>query len=447
MYDLVVIGAGPGGYEAAARAARMKKRVALVEKDSVGGTCLNVGCIPTKTLLKSARVFAECRAAACYGVRTADVRFDMPAVLERKRRIVGTLTRGVESMLRRVGVEMIAGAGRMQSANAVQVNGRTLETRNILIATGSRPFVPPIDGIDAPIARDSTSILDEAEIPESLVIIGAGYIGLEFASFYSAAGARVTVLEALPNAVGGTDPDIAACLVSALQKSGVVLRFNCLVNRITDAGVEYTDPDGNFAFADAYLVLNATGRVPVLDGLRLSEAGIDHHARGIRTSDEGATNVPGVWACGDVTGRRLLAHAATREGMVAVNNMFGIRDRVRYHAIPSVIYTHPEVACVGFMEPELIARGIPYRRAIVPMAIAGRFFVENEGGSGLIKILVGEPHGEILGVHMAGDGSSEFVALAAAMIETEMLARQAAEIVFPHPTISEALKSAILELV
>ncbi len=447
MYDLIVIGAGPGGYEAAAHAARMGKRVALVEKGRTGGTCLNVGCIPTKTLLKSARVFSECKAAACYGVHASDVRIDLAAVIQRKNRIVATLTRGVESMLKRASVEMVAGHGRIVSPSEVSVNGRVLATRNVLVATGSRTAVPPVDGINGAMVRDSTAIIEEHELPPQLVIIGAGYIGLEFACFFASIGSAVTVLEMLPHAAAGTDRDVAGCLITALESSGVVLRFGCRVTRIGDDVVEYADGDGATNSVSCSLVLNATGRVPVVDDLGLAEIGVDYDSRGIRTSDRGATSVPGIWACGDVTGRRPLAHAAAREGIVAVNNMFGRSDRLRYHAIPSVIYTHPEVACVGFTEQELAARGVPYRRAIVPMAVSGRFLVENEGGAGLVKVLAGERYGEILGVHMAGDGASEFVALAACMIETEMPAAQAAEIIFPHPTVSEALKSAILELV
>jgi dihydrolipoamide dehydrogenase len=446
MYDLIVIGAGPGGYEAAAHAARMKKKVALVEKGRTGGTCLNVGCIPTKTLLKSSHLFAECKRASKYGVETGEVRFNMPAVIERKDRIVATLTRGVDSMLKRTGVEVIAGHGRIVSRDCVSVDARSLETRNILIATGSRTATPPIPGIDGPAVRDSTSALVERDVPSKIVIIGAGYIGLEFASFYSAIGSEVTVLEMLPQAAGGCDRDVAARLVRELERAGVAFRLSCKVARIEGERIDYEDASGNRSSIQTSLVLNATGRVPVVEDLGLGETGVDFDSRGIRTSEEGRTNVPGIWACGDVTGRRLLAHAATREGIVAVNNMFGKRDRVRYHTIPSVIYTHPEVASVGWTEEELRARGVAYRRAMVPITISGRFLVENEGGSGLVKVLAGERYGEILGVHMAGDGSSEFVAFAAAMIETETTPAEAAEIVFPHPTVSEALKSAILEL-
>jgi dihydrolipoamide dehydrogenase len=193
-------------------------------------------------------------------------------------------------------------------------------------------------------------------------------------------------------------------------------------------------------------VLSATGRAPNIDGLGLEAVGVDYSPKGIRTSEHGKTNVPGIWACGDVTGRRMLAHAATREGIVAVNNMFGKKDRIRYRAIPAVIYTHPEVSSVGPTEEELKAGGTAYKRSVVPMAVAGRFLVENEDGAGFVKVLTGARHGEILAVHAMGDGSSEFIVAAAAMVETEMCVPEAGEIVFPHPTVSEALREAIVAI-
>jgi dihydrolipoamide dehydrogenase len=444
MADLVVIGAGPGGYEAAAHAARMGKSVVLVEKGRTGGTCLNVGCIPTKALLKSARVFAECRGAARYGVMAGEARIDMAAVIQRKNRIVSTLTRGVDGMLKRAGVERVAGHGRLVSRGAVSVDGRKIEARNILIATGSRPAVPPIPGLTR--AFDSTAMLDERVVPASIAIIGGGYIGLEFASFYAAVGSAVTVIEMLPQVAGTADRDIASRLVRDLGRAGVQFRVGCRVTGVENGTVQYADAAGQTGSLKVSCVLNATGRVPVIEDIGLSESGVDYDGRGIRTSDEGRTSVPGVWACGDVTGRRLLAHCATREGIVAVNNMFGKRDRLRLEAIPWVIYTHPEVAGAGWTEEELVARGVGFRKAMVPMTVAGRFLVESEGASGLVKVLAGERYGEILGVHMIGDGSSEFVAMAAAMIESETTAAEVEKMVFPHPTVSEALKSAILEL-
>lgn len=446
MYDLVVIGAGPGGYEAAAHAARLGKKVALVEKRFVGGVCLNEGCIPTKTLLKTSKLLAECRHAAAYGIRLGEPMLDVPALLARKNRIVGTLRRGVESMLKKSGVEVVTGHGRLSGPAVVEVDGRKLEAAHILIATGSRPAIPPIPGIDSPAVLDSTSLLELAEIPARVAVIGGGYIGLEFAAYLSAVGSRVAIFEMLPLVAGGCDGDVSRRLLQEARQSGVAVNLSCRVTRIDGRAVCYRDQEGLEGRFEADYILNATGRAPVVEDIGLEQAGIDFNAKGIRTSDTGRTNVPGVWACGDVTGRRLLAHAATREGIVAVNNMFGRPDRMRYEAVPAVIFTHPEAASVGHTEEELQARGIAYRKALTPMAMAGRFLIEHEKTSGFVKALVGAKHGEVLGVHAVGDGASEFIMAAALMIETEMRAADVREVVFPHPTISEALKEAIVEV-
>lgn len=445
MYDLIVIGAGPGGYEAAARAGQMGRKVALIEREFLGGTCLNIGCIPTKTFLKSSKLFAEARDGARYGVIARDLRFDLAAVVERKNRVVATLTRGVEALLKRCRVEVIRGHARLTGRNKVQVGGNSYQAANILIATGSRPAVPPIPGIASPEVLDSTGILSLTEVPARLAVIGGGYIGLEFASFFSAVGAQVTVFEMLPQIAAGCDLEVSRRLEEELRRGGVEIRTSAKVTGIDNGTLRYEDAAGAAFAHRADCILNATGRRPVVEDLGLEQAGVDFDAGGIKTSEQGRTSVPGIWACGDVTGRRLLAHAATREGLVAVNNMFGRSDRIRYQAIPAVIYTHPEVAAAGATEEELKAQGIPYRKAVVPMSVAGRFLVENEKASGMLKVLVGARYGEILGVHAVGDFASEFIVLGAAMIETEMRAAEVAELVFPHPTVSEALKAAILQ--
>jgi dihydrolipoamide dehydrogenase len=443
MRDLIVIGGGPGGYEAAAHAARMGKKVTLIEKQSLGGTCLNVGCIPAKTFLRSSKLFHECQQAA-YGVRVTSPQFDMPAVVERKKKIVSTLTRGVAGLLRQAGVETITGVAKLVARDAVQVGDQRIEAHNILIATGSRPAVPPIPGLRSEAVLDSNRIFDLTRIPEKVAIIGGGIIGLEFACFFSEIGSSVDVVEMLPKIATGTDEEIAGRLLKTMERQGVKFHLSAKVQEVSGQTVHYALADGTKGSITADCILNATGRSPVVEGLGLEEVEVDFTAKGIRTDERGKTNVAGIWACGDVTGRRMLAHAATREGIVAVNNMFGKKDRIRYDGIPSVIYTHPEVACVGKTEEELKALGIEYRKSTVPMAVAGRFLIESEGASGLVKVLTGAKYGEILGVHALGDGCSEFIVAAAIMVETEMCASAAGEIVFPHPTVSEALREAIL---
>ncbi len=445
MFDLIVIGGGPGGYEAAAHAARMKKKVALFEKDKIGGTCLNVGCIPTKTFLKSSHVLSLMRSTEKYGVTTANPLFSMPKVQERKNKIVSTLTKGVEGMLKNAGVEIIRSHATIKGIGKVEADGKIYEAANILIATGSKPSVPPIPGINNPLVLDSTAILELTEVPESLTIIGGGVIGLEFACFFSEIGTRVSIIEMLPRIAPVLDIDIAKRLTAALRKKGVELNLSATVTGINGDTVNFKDEKSVPDSRKASFILNATGRTPVMDNLGLDTAGIDHTKKGIITDDKGKTNISNIWACGDVTGRCLLAHSATREGIVAVQNMFGKEQRMRYNAIPSVVYTDPEAACVGKTEEQLEKEGIKFKKAIVPMGVAGRFLVEYEGESGTIKVLTGSANGEILGVHIIGGPASEHIFGAAIMIENEMRVKDIAEIVFPHPTISEALKEAVLQ--
>ena len=444
MYDLIVIGAGPGGYEAAAHAGQKGKKVLLVEEKYIGGTCLNVGCIPTKTMLKSAHVFHEAQHAQELGVNTGAVSFCMKAMAERRRQIVGQLTAGVEGLLKKSKVEIVRGKGRILARGKVAVGAETYEATNILIATGSKPAVPPIPGINSPHVLDSTGILALEEKPASLIVIGGGVIGLEFASFFRTVGCAVTVIEMLPQIGGAIDGEMAKRLQQEMKKQGIEFFLESRVSKIEGGTVFFTGKDGQEAKVSAEKILCATGRAPVIEGLGLDEAGVCDDRRGIKTDEYGKTNVGGIWACGDVTGRCLLAHAATREGLVAVANMFGGAERMRYDAMPGVVYTFPEVAGVGQTEDQLKAAGVAYRKSGMPMAIAGRFTVEHPGQSGTVKVLVGQEHGEILGVHMIGGPCGELIHSAALMIELEMTVEQVKEIIFPHPTISEALKETII---
>lgn len=445
MYDLMIIGAGPGGYEAAAYAAKLGRKVVLFEKGALGGTCLNVGCIPTKTLLRSARALEECHEAGLYGVQVGEAKLDMAAVQARKQQVIGMLGKGVASMLKSAGVEVVKAEARVAGRGRVAADGKVYEGANILLATGSVPAAPPIPGLkDNPAVLDSTGILALERIPASLVVIGGGVIGLEFASFFATAGCQVTIVEMLPKIAPVLDEEIGKRLLAELKKSGIVFNLSCKVVRIDGQTLVFSDAAGTEQRVSGDYILNATGRMPVLQGLGLEEAGVDFDRRGVKTDEFGKTSVPGIWACGDVTGRCLLAHAATREGIVAVNNMFGIADRMRYQAIPSVVYTHPEVAQVGATEEELKKQGVAYRKAVMPMAVAGRFLVEFAGKSGTVKVLLGEPHGQVLGVHAIGGGCGEFIAGAVQMVEMEMRKEEVRQIVYPHPTVSEALKETVL---
>src|SRR5687768_2159888 len=259
MHDLIVIGAGPGGYEAAAHGARLGGKVALVEKERLGGTCLNAGCIPAKTFLRSSKLYQECRESNAYGVRIGALEFDLPAVIERKNRVVGTLTNGVAGMLKRAGVEMIPGHGRLAGRGGVDIGGTRHETRNILIATGSRPAVPPIPGIGSERVLDSNTIFAIPSIPESIAIIGGGYIGLEFACFFSEIGSRVSVFEMLPQIATGSDQDISGNLLKTLTRKGVEFKLSSRVLEIEGGTLHFATNDGGRASATADYILNATG--------------------------------------------------------------------------------------------------------------------------------------------------------------------------------------------
>lgn len=443
MYDLIVIGAGPGGYEAAAHAAKMGKKTLLFEKSALGGTCLNVGCIPTKTFLKSSHLLSECREAENYGISVSAPKLNFNSLQARKQRVIDTLKRGVASMLKRSKVEVIQAPARITAKGTVEAEGKSFQAANILIATGSTPAVPPIPGIDSPAVLDSTGALVLDRQPESAVIIGGGVIGLEFACFFNEIGVDVTVVEMLSDVGMGLDADIAQELKTQLENKGIKFNLGCMVTEIENTTVHFKAAEDKHQTVTGEVILNATGRKPVTEGLGLEEAGVDAGPQGIVTSEEGKTNIPGIWACGDVTGRCLLAHAATREGIVAVNNMFGSKDRIRYSAIPGVIYTHPEVAMVGRTEAQLVEDGVEYIKSVRPMTIAGRYVVENEAQDGMVKILAGKQYGEILGVHMLGQGCSEHIFGAALMMETQMCVADIQEVVFPHPTVSEALKETV----
>ena len=447
MYDLMVIGAGPGGYEAAAYAARhFGKSVVLFEKDELGGTCLNVGCIPTKTFLRSAKALEDCEDAGRYGIEVAGgAKLDMAKVQARKQQVVSQLVKGVGGLLKAAKVEVVKAAAKIVAPGKVEAGGKVYEGANILVATGSVPACPPIPGLkDNPKVLDSTGILALDKAPAALVIIGGGVIGLEFASFFATAGTKVTIVEMMPKIAPVVDDEIGQKLQAELKKAGIVINLNCKVVKVEGSTLHYTDPEGKPCTVTGDYVLNATGRRAVTAGLGLEELKVDMNRKGIVTDDFGRTSVPGIWACGDVTGRVLLAHVATREGIVAVNNMFGVADRMSYKAIPSVVYTHPEVAQVGATEQELKAKGIAYRKLVQPMAVAGRFTVDYAGKSGTVKVLVGAKYGEVLGVHTIGGCGGEFICAASAFVGQEFTQATVLRTIFPHPTISEAVKDTVI---
>jgi dihydrolipoamide dehydrogenase len=447
MFDLAIIGGGPAGYVAAERAGAKGLSVALFEKRELGGVCLNEGCIPTKTLLYSAKVYDTAVHGDKYGVNAKDATFDFGKIADRKNRVVRRLVAGVSAKMKAHRVTVVKGeaAIRGRGAGGVEIacNGERYSAANLLICTGSEALVPPIPGIKeaGDIILTNREILALTEQPKRLVIIGGGVIGMEFASFYSSLGTEVTVAEMLPEILGGLDPELSALLRDIYAKRGVKFNLSCKVTEVRGNEVAYVGKEGAAASVAGDKILVSVGRKPVTGGFGLENLGVElTKGGGIKVDEKMRTNIPNVYAAGDVTGFSLLAHTASREGEVAVNNLTGRPDTMRYSAIPGVVYTNPEIAGVGLTEEAAKAGNVAYKVARLPLTYAGRFVAENEGGAGLCKALTGAKHGEVLGVHMLGNPSSEMIYGACMAIEQEMTLKELQEVIFPHPTVSEIFK-------
>lgn len=448
MYDLIIIGGGPAGYVAAERAGHKGLNVLLFEKKSMGGVCLNEGCIPTKTLLYSAKTYENALHGDKYGVYAEKVSFDFSKMMARKTKVVRKLVAGVKSKMKENNVNVIEGEaiilGRSEKGVQVVCNGNNYLGTNLLICTGSEAYVPPIPGIaeSGDIILTNREILELKDQPKSLVIIGGGVIGMEFASFYNSLGTKVTVVEMLPEILGGLDFEISAMMREIYSKKGIEFNLNARVVQV-DGNKVIFEKEGATHTVEGEKILVSVGRRPVTKGYGLENLNVELFKGGIKVDEKMRTNVPNVYAAGDVTGFSLLAHTASREGEVVVNNLTGRADRMRYNAIPGVVYTNPEVSGVGETEESAKAKGLEYKVMKLPMAYAGRFVAENEGGSGICKVLVGAKYGEVIGVHMLGNPSSEMIYGACMAIEQEMTIEQLQEVVFPHPTVSEIFKETI----
>jgi dihydrolipoamide dehydrogenase len=448
MYDLMIIGGGPAGYVAAERAGHKGLSVILFEKKTIGGVCLNEGCIPTKTMLYSAKIYENALHGDKYGIYGDNIRFDYGKIVARKNKVVRKLVAGVATKMKLNQVTVINGEAVIQqkSSNGIEVicNGESYTSTNLLICTGSEASVPPIPGLEniGDIILTNREILELKELPASLVIIGGGVIGMEFASFYNSLGTKVTVVEMLPEILGGIDAELSAMLRDIYTKKGIEFHLQAKVVKVEGNKVIF-EKEGQTLSAESEKILVSVGRRAVTKGFGLENLAVELDRGGIKTDEKMRTNVPNVFAAGDVTGFSLLAHTAMREGEVVVNNLTGREDRMRYNAIPGVVYTNPEVAVVGETEESATQKGIAFKVVKLPMAYAGRFVAENEGGNGLCKVLTGEKFGEVIGVHMLGNPSSEIIYGACIAIEQEMTLTEMQEVVFPHPTVSEIFKETI----
>ncbi|VDN48307.1 Dihydrolipoyl dehydrogenase [Petrocella atlantisensis] len=450
LYDLIVIGGGPAGYLAAERAGHAGLKVLLIEKNKVGGVCLNEGCIPSKTLLHSAKVLDYAKYGGKYGVKCDAIEYDHKFVVARKNKVVNTLVSGIKMKLKMNKVTLVEGQAmileRTLEGFKVQVQEEIYIGKRMLIATGSTSIIPPIPGVEAGMKKGfvltNKEILDLEIIPKKLVVIGGGVIGLEMASYYNSIGSQVTVIEMLSKIAGGTDHDISKLLMKHYEKKGIEFKLESKVTRLTDTQVIY-EADGVEHQVDCDKVLMSIGRRPVTTGYGLENIGVELDRGAIKVDEQGRTNVVNIYAAGDVNGKSMLAHTAYREAEVCVNNILGKKDVMRYHAIPNVIYTNPEVATVGETEETAKEKGMDYSVTTLKMNYSGRYVAENDDGDGICKVLIDKKYNRLIGVHMIGNPSSEIIFGVSLMIETEMKIDDIKELVFPHPTVSEILRENI----
>ena len=445
-YDVAIIGGGPAGYTAAERAAAGGLSTLLFEKNALGGVCLNEGCVPTKTLLYSAKTYDNIKHAAKYAVKAENPSFDLGKIIARKNKVVKKLTAGIRMKMTEQGVNLIAGTaeikGRAEDGTITIACGEeSYEAANLLICTGSETVIPPIPGLAETDYWTSREALLSKELPASLVIIGGGVIGMEFASFFNSLGTEVHVVEMLDKILGPMDRELSAQLQAEYAKRGVKFYLGHKVTGVhgTEVSVE---KEGESFTLHGDKVLLSVGRRPVTKGFGLETLGLEPFRNGIWVNDRMQTSVPNVYACGDITAFSLLAHTAVSEAEVAVSNLLGHEAHMSYKAIPGVVYTNPEIAGVGKTEEELQAAGIAYQVKKIPMAFSGRFVAENEMGNGVCKLILSED-GTLLGAHLLGNPASELIVIAGIAIEKGMKAEELRSFVFPHPTVGEIIKEAL----
>lgn len=453
LFDLIVIGGGPGGYLCAERAAQGGMKVALFEERALGGTCLNEGCVPTKTLLNSAKLYRHATESEAFGVTAEKVTLDHAKVVERKNKVVHTLVSGVKGTMKGCKVTVIdkkaAIEGRAEGGFAVKVGDDTYTAKRLVLASGSETVVPPIpglkEGISSGFVVTNREVLDRKELPRELVVIGGGVIGLEMACYFASVGVHVTVIEMMPKIAGPTDPAICKVLMDEYGKRGMEFKLSCKVLEVTKDSVLYEEA-GEKKEVKCDLVLLSAGRKPFTQGLGVEKLGLEMNRAAIVTDSHMCTNVAGVYAIGDCNGKLMLAHTAYREAEVAVNHMLGVKDEMRYNVIPSVIYTDPEVASVGETAESAKAKGLDVKEVELPMLYSGRYVAENENGKGFIKLVVDTNKNCLIGCHMVGSYASEIIMTAAMMVDTELPPQRLKKLVFPHPTVGEIIREAMFKI-
>ena len=445
-YDIAIIGGGPAGYNAAEKAAINGLKTVLFEKNAIGGVCLNEGCIPTKTLLYSAKLLDNVKGASKYGILEGEqAGFDLGKIISRKDKVVKKLTGGVKMKLTSSGVEIVEGVATLlgDKSDKIRISCNEVEyvVKYVLVCTGSDTIIPPIKGLADVAYWTSKEALEIKELPKSLVIIGGGVIGIEFASFFNSMGVKVTVIEMMPEILGAMDKETSAMLRKEYAKKGIDFHLNTKVTEVSPEGVTI-EKDSKTSIINADRILLSVGRKANTDKVGLSNLSVEILRNGVKVNEYMQTSHPRVYACGDITGYSMLAHTAIRESDVAVNHILGIDDPMSYKAIPGVVYTNPEIAGIGKTEEELKAAGTYYQVLKLPMAYSGRFVAENELGNGLCKLIIDE-EAKIIGCHMLGNPASELITIAGMAIEQELTVDDFRKVVFPHPTVSEIIHESL----
>ncbi len=453
LFDVLVLGGGPGGYLCAERAAQGGMKAAVFEKKALGGTCLNEGCIPTKTLLNSSKMYRHAKESEAFGVTAENVKYDHAKVIDRKNSVVKTLVAGVGATMKANKVTVISESakivGRGQNGFVVEAAGEKYEGKKLVIATGSETVVPPVpglkEGIESGFVVTNREVLDEKTLPQNLVVIGGGVIGLEMAYYFASVGTKVTVIEMMPKIAGATDPEICKVLTDAFTKRGMEFKLSSKVLEVKEKSVIYEENgEKKELFCDK--VLLSAGRKPSTADIGLETLQIEMDRAAVKTDRHLCTNVSGVYAIGDCNGKLMLAHTAYREAEVAVNHMLGKNDEMRYDVIPSVIYTDPEVASVGLSKEQAEEKGMKVKEVKLPMSYAGRYLAETNGGKGFIKIVVDTDRNRLVGCHMVGSYASEIIMTATMMVDTELTPNRLQKLVFPHPTVAEIIREAIFHI-
>ncbi|GAA0063989.1 dihydrolipoyl dehydrogenase [Clostridium sp. CTA-1] len=449
---LVVIGGGPGGYVAAIRGAQLGAEVTLIEKEKLGGTCLNMGCIPTKVLLHSSELLNEIKEAKILGIEVNnEVKVNWPQLQNRKNTVVNTLVSGVSTLLEHNKVKVINGTAAFEGKSSIKVTkdqgeSENIQFDNVIISSGSVPFIPPIKGKELEGVIDSTGALSLDSIPKSMVIIGGGVIGIEFANIFNSLGCKVTVIEMLPLILPPVDREISEILKEKLKKDGIDIYNNCKVTKIENNNENLKvsfEEDNSKLNIEAQKVLIAVGRRANISNLNLESTGVYIEKGYIWVNDNMETNIKGIYAIGDCTGKNMLAHVASDQGIIAVENIMGKNKKMDYKTVPACVYTKPELASVGLTEEQAKEKGIDYKVGKFPLIYNGKSLIMNDT-EGFIKIIADKKYEEVLGVHILGPRATDLITEAALALRLEATLEEIITTVHAHPTIGEAMKEAAL---